>query len=119
MRPVEITGLQRLHLTGQDRLAQVLTGTDVRAVLAGHLHYATASLFAGVPVFVAPATAYTIRLTQPGGGVIAVDGGRAAHVLSLYDDGRVGWSALPTDPAHVVASTPDSVFESLGVDAGR
>lgn len=117
--PVEITGLQRLHLTGQEELADALVGTDVRAILAGHLHYATTSTFAGIPVFVAPATAYSIRLTRPGGGVIAVDGGRAAGVLSLYDDGRAGYSALPIDPAHVLTSTPDEVFESMGVDVER
>lgn len=114
--PVEITGLQRLHLTGQDALAAALEGGDVRAILGGHLHYATASLFAGVPVHVAPSTAYTIRLAQPGGGVIAIDGGRTAGVLSLYDGGRVGYSALSTEPAHVLASTPDAAFASMGVD---
>src|SRR3954466_6374470 len=44
--PVEVTAMARLHLTGQDRLAAVLGGTDVRAVLGGHLHYATASVLA-------------------------------------------------------------------------
>ncbi len=117
--PVEVTGLQRLHLTGQDALASAIRGTDVRAILAGHLHYATASVFAGVPVHVAPATAYTIRLTRPGGGVIGTDGGRAVGVLSLYDDGRVGYSALPIDPAAIVASTPDAEFAGMGVDVER
>lgn len=117
--PVEVTGLQRLHLTGQEALADVVAGTDVRAILAGHLHYATSAVFAGVPVFVAPALAYTIRVTRPGGGVIAVDGGRGAGVLSLYDDGRVGYSAVSTEPATVLSSTPDSVFDSMGVDVER
>lgn len=117
--PVEVTGLQRLHLTGQERLAEALAGSDVRAVLGGHLHYATSSTFAGVPVHVAPATSYTIRVTEPGGGVVAVDGGRGVAVLSLYDDGRVGYTALPTEPATVLGSTPDEVFEGMGVDVER
>jgi Icc protein len=114
--PVEVTAMARLHLTGQDRLAAALQGTDVRAILAGHLHYATSSVFAGIPVHVAPSTAYTIRLTRPGGGVIAVDGARAAAVLSLYDDGRVGYSPMPADPHHVLDSTPEDVFRTMGVD---
>jgi 3',5'-cyclic AMP phosphodiesterase CpdA len=114
--PVEVTGLQRLHLTGQDRLAAVLAGTDVRAVLGGHLHYATTSVFAGVPVFVAPATAYTIALRAPRGGVAGLDGGRAVGVLTCYDDGRVGWSLLPADGTEVIADTPDAVFDGMGVD---
>lgn len=114
--PVEVTAMARLHLTGQDRLEAALRGSDVRAILGGHLHYATSSLFAGVPVHVAPATAYTIRLTKPGGGVIAVDGARAAGVLSLYDDGRVGYSPLPADQHHVLDSTPEEAFTTMGVD---
>jgi 3',5'-cyclic-AMP phosphodiesterase len=114
--PVEVTAMARLHLTGQDRLEAALQGSDVRAILGGHLHYATSAVFAGIPVHVAPATAYTIRLTRPGGGVIAVDGARAAGVLSLYDDGRVGYSALPADPHHVLDSTPEEVFSTMGVD---
>jgi Icc protein len=114
--PVEVTAMARLHLTGQDRLAAVLTGTDVRAVLGGHLHYATASVLGEVPVFTVPALAYTIRLTTPGSGVTGADGGRAVGVLSLYDDGRVGHSLLATDPAPVAASTPEKDFLSIGVD---
>jgi len=114
--PVEVTAMARLHLTGQDRLDAALAGGDVRAILGGHLHYATSSTFAGIPVHVAPSTAYTIRLTKPGGGIIAVDGGRAAGILSLYDDGRVGYSPLPADPHHVLDSTPEDVFLTMGVD---
>lgn len=114
--PVEVSAMARLHLTGQDRLAAVLQGTDVRAALGGHLHYATASIFAGFPVFTVPALAYTIRLTAPGAGVEGVDGGRAVGVLSLYDDGRVGHSLLATDPARIAARTPEHVFATMGVD---
>jgi Icc protein len=114
--PVEVTAMARLHLTGQDILEAALRGTDLRAILGGHLHYATSAVFAGVPVHVAPSTAYTIRLTKPGGGVIAVDGGRAAGVLSLYDDGRVGYSQLPADQHHVLDSTPEEAFTTMGVD---
>jgi hypothetical protein len=113
---VEVTAMARLHLTGQDRLAAVLDGTDVRAVLGGHLHYATASVLARVPVFTVPALAYTIRLTAPGTGVIGADGGRAVGVLSLYDDGRVGYSLMATDPAPIAARTPEAAFLSMGVD---
>ena len=117
--PVEVTGLQRLHLTGQDALAAALQGTDVRAILGGHLHYATTSVFAGIPVFVVPATAYVIRLSAPGAGVVAADGGRAVGVLSLYDDGRAGYSLLSTEPFADLGTAPDAVFESMGVDLPR
>ncbi len=117
--PVEVTGLQRLHLTGQDRLAAAIEGGDVRAVLGGHLHYATTSTFVGVPVFVAPATAYTIALRGPGGGVAGLDGGRAVGVLTCYDDGRVGYSLLPAGGEEVLSTTPDAAFDGMGVDVER
>lgn len=117
--PVQVTALQALHLTGQAALAEVLRGRGVRAVLGGHLHYATASLFAGVPVFVAPATAYTIRIGAPGTGITNTDGPRAAGLLSLYGDGAIGYTPVPSDPVRVVAETPEQAFATMGVLAPR
>ena len=42
-----------------DRLEDVIRGTDVIAVLAGHVHHSIASAFAGVLCYAAPALAYT------------------------------------------------------------
>ncbi|TPX04590.1 phosphodiesterase, partial [Schumannella luteola] len=56
--PVELMAV--LELDHQAELADVVRGSDVRAVLAGHLHYSTTGTFAGVPVSVASATCYTI-----------------------------------------------------------
>ena len=51
--------------------------------------------------------------------MIAVDGGRAAGILSLYDDGRVGYSPVPADAHDVLDSTPEAVFRTMGVDVER
>ncbi len=45
-----------VELRDQNRLADVLRGTDVRAIIAGHLHYSTFATFAGIPVSVASST---------------------------------------------------------------
>lgn len=78
-----------LELQGQDLLANVLRGSDVRLVLGGHLHYPTSGSFAGVPVHVAGATSYTIDVTAPPGELWGVDGGRALSIVQLFDDGHV------------------------------
>ena len=61
--PIEIMAI--LELQEQRRLADVIRGTDVRGILAGHLHYSTHGTFAGIPVSVASATCYTIDISAP------------------------------------------------------
>jgi 3',5'-cyclic-AMP phosphodiesterase len=54
--PVRIVNL--LSLRDPEKLAEVIRGTDVMMLLAGHAHHASAGLFAGIPVWIATATAY-------------------------------------------------------------
>jgi 3',5'-cyclic AMP phosphodiesterase CpdA len=75
-----------LELRHQDALADAIAGTDVRAILAGHLHYATSGMFAGVPVHVASATCYTMDLSLPAVEVNGMDAGQAFHLVHVYDD---------------------------------
>lgn len=82
--PVGLMGV--LELENQERLADALRGTDVRAILAGHLHHSAHSTFAGIPVSVAGATCYTIDLTRSVGALGGVDAGQSASVVQVYDD---------------------------------
>ncbi|WP_214465946.1 phosphodiesterase [Microbacterium flavescens] len=75
-----------LELRDQGRLAEVIAGTDVRAILAGHLHYSTSGTFAGVPVSVAAATCYTMNLARPAVDVNGMDAGQSFHLVHVYDD---------------------------------
>jgi 3',5'-cyclic-AMP phosphodiesterase len=75
-----------LELRHQDALADAIAGSDVRAILAGHLHYATSGMFAGVPVHVASATCYTMNLSLPAVEVNGMDAGQAFHLVHVYDD---------------------------------
>lgn len=75
-----------LELRDQPRLAAAIAGTDVRAVLAGHLHYSTSGTFAGVPVSVAAATCYTMNLARPAVEVNGMDAGQSFHLVHVYDD---------------------------------
>ncbi len=82
---------QLVELRGQRAFAEVVRGKDVRAILAGHLHYSSFAMFAGVPVSVASATCYTQDLV----GEVNDDGvrstrGRDIHqsynLVQIYED---------------------------------
>ncbi|MDT3442330.1 MULTISPECIES: metallophosphoesterase [unclassified Pseudofrankia] len=73
--PSPIGMLNTMVLVEPERLAKVITGTDVRIVLAGHAHHASAGMLGGVPVLVAGAVAYAARTLGPAGGYAGVTGG--------------------------------------------
>lgn len=75
-----------VELRNQASLREVLEGSDVRSILAGHLHYSSSGSFAGIPVSVASATCYTQDLTVPTGGTRGQDGARAFNLVHVYSD---------------------------------
>ncbi len=84
--PSHIPLFDILELRDQGRLAEVLAGTDVRSILAGHLHHSTSGTFAGIPVSVAAATCYTMDLARPAVEVNGMDAGQSFHLVHVYDD---------------------------------
>lgn len=84
--PSHIPLFDILELRHQSELAAALAGTDVRAILAGHLHYSTSGTFAGIPVSVAAATCYTMNLQRPPASVNGMDAGQSFHLVHVYDD---------------------------------
>ena len=84
--PTHIPLFDILELRDQGRLARVLAGTDVRAILGGHLHHSTSGTFAGIPVSVAAATCYTMNLARPAVEVNGMDAGQSFHLVHVYDD---------------------------------
>ena len=73
-----------VELRDQAGLAEVLFGSDVRSIIAGHLHYSSTGTFAGIPVSVASATCYTQDLNVPIGGTRGRDGARAFNLVHVY-----------------------------------
>lgn len=92
--PVVIAPSDEIELHGQDRLAAVLAGSDVRAIIAGHLHHATTSSFVGIPVSVVAASCYTVDPLAPGGRVRGQDGGQALNLVHVFAD-RIVHTAVP------------------------
>ena len=103
MRAAEV-----IELYDQQRLADVLTGTDVRCILGGHFHYSTYSTFAGIPVSVASATCYTSDPAPLARFVSGVDGHQAMTMVHVYDD-RIVHTIVPVDEAPEVSGFPSDV----------
>jgi 3',5'-cyclic AMP phosphodiesterase CpdA len=87
-----------IELLDTDRLAAVLRGSDVRAILGGHYHFTSHSTFTGIPVSVAAATCYAVDTAPLGRLISAVDGHQAVNVVHVYDD-RVVHSIVPVPAA--------------------
>jgi 3',5'-cyclic AMP phosphodiesterase CpdA len=83
-----------VRLRGAEALEEVIRGTDVIAVLAGHVHHTVAGAFADAFCFTAPAVSYTVdplALAQgtlrglPGSGFALVRiEGRRATAATVY-----------------------------------
>ncbi|MGF7236659.1 MAG: metallophosphoesterase [Frankia sp.] len=57
--------MELISLRDDERLGAVIANRDVKIVLAGHLHYSSASAVGGVPVWVSGATAYLLDPLSP------------------------------------------------------
>ncbi len=101
-----------IELDDQHRLAEVLAGSDVRAILGGHFHFTSWSTFAGIPVSVASASCYTSDPAPLARFVSGVDGHQAITMLHLYDD-RVVNSVVPLTPAPEVSGYPSDVIAQV------
>jgi Icc protein len=107
-----------VELRDQASLAEVLHGSDVRSIIAGHLHYSTTSTFAGIPVSVASATCYTQDLTVPVGGTRGRDGAQAFNLVHVYEN-TVLHSVVPIGEyaavSYVSAAETAQIFAEKGV----
>lgn len=84
--PSHVAFFDILELRHQDELAEVLRGSDVRGILAGHLHYSAHGTFAGIPVSVASATCYTMNLARPAVDVNGMDAAQAFQLVHVRPD---------------------------------
>jgi hypothetical protein len=101
-----------IELLGQDRLAEVITGSDVRQVLGGHFHYSSHSTFAGVPVSVASASCYTTDPAPLDRLISGVNGHQAFNTVHVYDD-RIVHTVIPIPEAPEITGQPGSMREVL------
>ena len=101
--------MEMLELHDQQRFADVVRGTDVRAILGGHLHYSTHSTFAGIPVSVASATCYTLTIGAEGRLFSGVDAGQAFNAVHVYED-QIVHSIVPIgENAEITGFSSDNI----------
>jgi Icc protein len=104
--PVPMTrAAEAIELHDQHLLAEVIEGTDVRAVIGGHFHFSSYSTFAGVPVSVASATCYSADPAPTDRFLSAVDGHQTITMMHLYDD-RIVHSVVPIPEAEEMVGYP-------------
>lgn len=84
-----------IGLRHRGRLGAVLAGSDVRIVLSGHTHVASAGAIAGIPVWTGGATSYASDLLPPVGERVVH--APAISRIDLFDDGVLA-GAVPVGP---------------------
>ncbi|MAP63741.1 MAG: phosphodiesterase [Microbacterium sp.] len=122
--PCHLPVFDILELRDQPALGEVIADTDVRGILAGHLHYSTSGTFAGVPVSVAAATCYTMDISGPAVEVNGMDAGQSFHLTHVYAD-TITHSVVPVVEApsgdffsqawvdHMASLTPEARLEAF------
>jgi 3',5'-cyclic AMP phosphodiesterase CpdA len=93
-----------VELRDQQELAEVLAGSDVRTIVAGHLHYSTSGTFAGIPVSVASATCYTQDLTASPRATRPQDGAQSYNLVHVWGD-TVLHSVVPASASRTLSAT--------------
>ena len=107
--------MELLELQGQDRLAAVLEGSDVRAILAGHLHYSGHATFAGIPVSVASATCYTLALAAQDRLLSGTNSNQAFNMVHVYEHTTVH-SVIPVgDDTEISAVGSEAAAQILAM----
>jgi Icc protein len=107
------------ELRRQDRLAEIVTGKDIRLILAGHVHFPSSSLFAGIPVSVASSTCYTQDLNVPVGGIRGMDAAQGFNLVHVYPHTIVtSVAALGSYPTVGEYIAPEEARRRLSTVAG-
>jgi 3',5'-cyclic AMP phosphodiesterase CpdA len=101
-----------IELAAHHELADVLRGSDVRSILAGHLHYSTYSTLVGIPVSVAAASCYTLDPAPVSALIHAVDGATSINMTHVYAD-RVVHTVVPLTESPEIYSIRAELAEQL------
>jgi Icc protein len=116
--PVVMPLAQTVELQDQTGLAEVIQGSDVRTIIAGHLHYSSFGTFAGIPVSVASSSCYTQDLTFAEGQTRGRNTAQAFNLVHMFRD-SVLHSVVPIGESSAVGKTVErEEVTQILLDAG-
>lgn len=116
--PSLVEPISFVELRDQARFGEAIRGTDVRAVIGGHLHFNTFSDIGGVPVSVASATCYTQDLNVEAGAMRGQNGARGFNLVHFYAD-RMMHTVVPIgefSTVYSITSEQMRAFASMSMD---
>src|SRR6478736_3541589 len=110
--------MQLLDFDDVDRLRDVVEGSDVRAVLSGHLHVTSFGTLGPVPVIVAGGVSYVDDVGAPRELLMGVDGPQSWNLVEVHADQVVAtvvpieqhrtWPALSEAVTEFMATVPEA-----------
>ena len=104
--------MQLLDFEDVDRLRAVLEGTDVRAILSGHLHVTSFGTLGHIPVFVAGGVSYVDDAGAPRELLMGVDGPQSWNLIEVHADHVVG-TVVPVEQHKTWPALTEAVIEFM------
>lgn len=100
--------MQLLDFDDVERLRATLEGTDVRAILSGHLHVTSFGTLGHIPVLVAGGVSYVDDVGAPRDLLMGVDGPQSWNLVEVHADGVVA-TVAPVEQHPTWPSLSDAV----------
>lgn len=104
--------MQLLDFDDVDRLREVVEGTDVRAVLSGHLHVTSFGMLGSAPVMVAGGVSYVDDVGAPRELLMGVDGPQSWNLVEIHADEVVA-TVVPVSQHETWPALSEAVMDYL------
>jgi 3',5'-cyclic-AMP phosphodiesterase len=104
--------MQLLDFDDVDRLRGIVQGSDVRAVLSGHLHVTSFGMLGSVPVLVAGGVSYVDDVGAPRELLMGVDGPQSWNLVEVHAHEVVG-TVVPIEQHRTWPALSEAVTEYM------
>ncbi|GAA6525640.1 metallophosphoesterase [Intrasporangium sp. DVR] len=108
--------MQLIDFEDVPRLRAALEGSDVRAILSGHLHVTSFGTLGAIPVFVAGGVSYVDDAGAPRELLMGVDGPQSWNLIEVHRDHVVG-TVVPVERHKTWPALNEAVVEYIATVA--